>query len=252
MTIPATYTPIEYTVIGPGPYTFPFPVTSADSVVVTLPDSSVLSPAKYNVVLTGEPPIYSNGALTLLVPTDPPQGSTITISRVTSVTQNMDYTAYGPFPAESHEAALDKLTMIAQETDVTGGGGGAQFHNDLLGRAVANAHPTSAIIGLDVDQAQQDQNLQDHLNDFVNPHQVNHAQLANVLPDDHHNQVHLFFGPDHSDIDPNVLSLTKNYSLVYDGQYWTPEQRNRVFFQTAMPTVDESSPGDLWFVSGFQ
>ena len=39
----------------------------------------------------------------------------IRIWRTTPITQETDYQAYDAFPAESHEAALDKLTMICQE-----------------------------------------------------------------------------------------------------------------------------------------
>ena len=39
------------------------------------------------------------------------------IERDTTKTQETDYTANDPFPAETHEAALDRVTAIAQETD---------------------------------------------------------------------------------------------------------------------------------------
>ena len=41
----------------------------------------------------------------------------IRVWRETPITQETDYRPFDAFPAESHEAALDKLTMIAQELD---------------------------------------------------------------------------------------------------------------------------------------
>lgn len=45
----------------------------------------------------------------------PASGSTITFLRNVPLTQETDYVPNDPFPAESHEQALDKLTMIAQQ-----------------------------------------------------------------------------------------------------------------------------------------
>lgn len=39
------------------------------------------------------------------------------IRRTTARAQDVDYTANDPFPAETHERAIDRLTMIAQEQD---------------------------------------------------------------------------------------------------------------------------------------
>lgn len=45
----------------------------------------------------------------------PPNGQVITILRNTPITQEKDYTRYGPFDAEAHETSLDKLTAIIQD-----------------------------------------------------------------------------------------------------------------------------------------
>lgn len=45
-------------------------------------------------------------------------GATIKIRRVTPRTQQTDYQTNDTFPAETHEAALDRLTLIDQEQDV--------------------------------------------------------------------------------------------------------------------------------------
>lgn len=47
--------------------------------------------------------------------TAPPSAQDIDISRVIPVTQNTDYTRYNAFDSESHEKALDKVTMLVQD-----------------------------------------------------------------------------------------------------------------------------------------
>lgn len=47
--------------------------------------------------------------------TAPASGVTVVIIRNVPLTQQTDYQANDPFPAESHETALDKLTMLAQQ-----------------------------------------------------------------------------------------------------------------------------------------
>lgn len=47
----------------------------------------------------------------------PASGSTLIIRRRTARTQQVDYTDYDPFPAGTHEGAVDRLTAQTQETD---------------------------------------------------------------------------------------------------------------------------------------
>ncbi len=48
--------------------------------------------------------------------TPPPSGiANVLLNRQVPATQEVDYTPYDDFPAETHEGALDKLTMIAQQ-----------------------------------------------------------------------------------------------------------------------------------------
>jgi hypothetical protein len=49
----------------------------------------------------------------------PPSGQSITINRTVPRTQLLDYTRYDPFDSESHEDALDKLTMMFQDAERT-------------------------------------------------------------------------------------------------------------------------------------
>ena len=53
------------------------------------------------------------GSLTMLVA--PATGQRLVIRRVIPATQEVDYVAGDPFPAETHERALDRLTMLAQQ-----------------------------------------------------------------------------------------------------------------------------------------
>jgi len=65
-----------------------------------------------NYTLTGAG-LDAGGTVTMLVA--PPSGNTLTIKRDIPLTQGTDYVENDAFPAESHEEALDKLTMITQQ-----------------------------------------------------------------------------------------------------------------------------------------
>lgn len=76
----------------------------------------------YTVSGAGDP---SGGSITLTSGTSAPaSGQTVTISRNVPLTQETDYQANDPFPAESHERALDKMTMEIQQL------------NEALGRSL--------------------------------------------------------------------------------------------------------------------
>lgn len=55
----------------------------------------------------------SGGTVTMLAA--PATGETLRIQRIVEATQSTDYTANDAFPAETHETALDRLTVIAQD-----------------------------------------------------------------------------------------------------------------------------------------
>jgi len=57
----------------------------------------------------------SGGNVTFTTGNTPAAGETVVIKRELAVTQSTDYVANDPFPAASHEDALDRLTMIAQQ-----------------------------------------------------------------------------------------------------------------------------------------
>ena len=66
----------------------------------------------YTVSGAGSP---SGGSVTVLAGSIPASGETLTVLRNVPLTQLTDYQANDPFPAASHETALDKLTMTAQQ-----------------------------------------------------------------------------------------------------------------------------------------
>jgi len=59
--------------------------------------------------------VQNNAGGTVTMITAPASGETIVIRRKTSQVQDTDYVANDPFPAETHEAALDKSMLISQE-----------------------------------------------------------------------------------------------------------------------------------------
>lgn len=56
---------------------------------------------------------------TVIAVTAPPSGVSWTILRATKQKQETDYTDNDPFPAETHETGLDRVTMIAQDAEAT-------------------------------------------------------------------------------------------------------------------------------------
>lgn len=84
------------------------------NVILTLDSTGAETPqdltTNYTVTGVGDD---SGGTVTMIVP--PATGETLTIIRDMSFTQQTDYVENDDFPAESHERALDKLTMIVQQ-----------------------------------------------------------------------------------------------------------------------------------------
>ncbi|MCK4898585.1 MAG: hypothetical protein KAS38_07400 [Anaerolineales bacterium] len=65
----------------------------------------------------------------------PPSGQSVGIARSTPKDQDLDYTRYDAFDSESHEDALDKLTMLIQDlceaVNGTGGVGGGSLQSQI-------------------------------------------------------------------------------------------------------------------------
>ena len=96
-------------------YTYPINTTSE----ITVIERSALGVETVKAEGTGSANygIADNGAAggTITMVTAPAAGTTLIILRNTSLTQETDYVANDPFPAETHEDALDKLQMQNQE-----------------------------------------------------------------------------------------------------------------------------------------
>jgi hypothetical protein len=93
---------------------FRFLQNSDVKVILTVTATGVETPqaetTDYTLVGVG---LDAGGTVTMLVA--PPIGTTLTIKRDVPLTQGTDYVENDAFPAESHETALDKLTMIVQQ-----------------------------------------------------------------------------------------------------------------------------------------
>jgi len=96
-------------------YTYPINTTSE----ITVIERSATGTETVKAEGTGSTNygIADNGAAggTITMVTAPAAGTTLIILRNTSLTQETDYVANDPFPAETHEDALDKLQMQTQE-----------------------------------------------------------------------------------------------------------------------------------------
>ena len=92
---------------------FSFNFKTLDSSHITVSLDDVVQGSGFGVVLNGDQDNSPGGTVTFSVA--PGSGVTVTIEREVPLTQQVDYVPYDSFPAETHEAALDKLTMQTQE-----------------------------------------------------------------------------------------------------------------------------------------
>ena len=117
MTVSSTTTKVSYSGNGSTTvfaYTFKI-FAAADLTVIVRTDSTGAETTKtltadYTVSGAGN---AGGGHVTMT--TAPASGETLLIKRKIALTQSTDYVANDPFPAASHEDALDRLTFIAQE-----------------------------------------------------------------------------------------------------------------------------------------
>jgi hypothetical protein len=115
MTIATTASSIEY--VGNGVTTvfsipFYFLLASDLTITITTGSTTVTLSGAGDYTVTGAG-LLTGGTATLAVA--PASLALVTITRVVPVTQLTDYVQDDAFPAESHEKALDKLTMICQQ-----------------------------------------------------------------------------------------------------------------------------------------
>lgn len=116
MTVSSTTTKVSYAGNGSTTaFSAPFYFILASDLKVTLRSATGSETVKtlttdYTVSGAG---VSSGGTVTMLSP--PVTGETLVIQRNVPLTQEVDYQANDPFPANTHEQALDKLTMETQQ-----------------------------------------------------------------------------------------------------------------------------------------
>ena len=117
MTVSSTTTKVSYS--GDNSTTvfaYTFKIFDDDDITVILRTDATGSEAvqtkttNYSVSGVGE---TGGGNITFVSP--PASGITVVLLRETAQTQTTDYTPNDPFPASSHENALDKMTLIVQD-----------------------------------------------------------------------------------------------------------------------------------------
>jgi hypothetical protein len=117
MSLATTVNKVQYTANGSTTvFSFPYKFNINSDLVVT--ESNVTTGVNTVKTLTTHYTVSGagnagGGSVTFLVA--PVASRRVTIERLVALTQETDYQPDDDFPAEVHEAALDKLTMIAQQ-----------------------------------------------------------------------------------------------------------------------------------------
>lgn len=113
MTISSTDNRKEYTGNGSTTaFSFPYYFLAAADLKVYQAGTLKTLTTHYTVSGAGNP---AGGTVTFN--TAPTTGQSVVILRDPALTQSIDYTENDPFPAETHESGLDRLTMIAQRLE---------------------------------------------------------------------------------------------------------------------------------------
>jgi len=119
MTVSATTTTNSYSGDGSTTeFSFTFEIlTDADIKVIVVTDSTGAESVKTlstDYAVTGAA-LPAGGTVTFT--TAPASGETVFLLRNMNITQPTDYTANDPFPAETHENALDRMTLQIQQVN---------------------------------------------------------------------------------------------------------------------------------------
>lgn len=118
MTVGNTASRVRYA--GDGATTaFPVPFAFIDAADLAVVERTIAGGAERLLTLASDYTVGGGGGATGTVTAAAAPGPAVEwiVKRATARTQDTDYTANDPFPAETHERALDRLTMIAQEQD---------------------------------------------------------------------------------------------------------------------------------------
>lgn len=141
MTVTTTISRVDYVAGGGvGDVTFPYPFKIFEAADLKVYVASVLKTLSVDYSVTGA---GVDGGGNVVFVTAPGAGLAVAIIRDLALTQEVDYTPLDKFPSETHEGALDRLTMIAQQlayliTQTTP----ATSNTDYLGKLAAD--PTTA------------------------------------------------------------------------------------------------------------
>jgi len=96
-------------------FAYTFKILDDDEVQVIIRSSTGTETVKTKTTHYTVSGVGSSGGGNITFLTAPVTGETVVLKRNTTRTQETDYVANDPFPANSHEEALDRVTMIAQE-----------------------------------------------------------------------------------------------------------------------------------------
>ena len=111
MTVTSTVNKNQYTANGSlTTFAYGFLIFSDSDLEVYVDDVLQSLSTHYTVTNAG---VASGG--NVVFGTAPADTLNVTILRSVPYTQTVDYTAYDPFPAETHESALDRNTMLSQQ-----------------------------------------------------------------------------------------------------------------------------------------
>lgn len=139
MTVTSSTSRVEYSGNGSTTvFAYPFRIRDEDTLKVILVSSSGVETTQtktthYTVSGVGD---ASGGSVTML--TAPASGESLVIQRDMPFTQSTDYTSGDPFPAETHEGALDDLVMNDQQ------------QNSILDRAIKAPEQDASIGSLPI------------------------------------------------------------------------------------------------------
>ena len=90
-------------------FTFDFSLTEEPDFYLNMDDERLTRYSDYDLINVTD----TGGEIQMFEA--PPDGSLVQLYRRTNITQQIDYIQYDSFPAETHEAELDKLVRILQE-----------------------------------------------------------------------------------------------------------------------------------------
>ena len=130
----------------------------------------------------------------------PPALTDVLLTRATAKTQQVDLEPFSEFPANTLEFGLDKLTLITQEIEQ---------------RIVDDINPTVFSVFGRVGNVVAD--ITDYSAFYADLIDYNDHKAAD---DAHHNQVHLLYGPDHSDVDTTNPPVTGAGLVFIEGTGW--------------------------------